>query len=233
MLALAALQQYGFFPSAAVAPAPPRAPSVLRVGESQQFTTITQALQAASAGDVINVAPGTYLGPITLKDGVAVMGAGPGSTIIRLVISAEAIVAAEDITARLAGVQIQGDGVVPVGLALSGSSLEVDNLVVTGNTWRGHPSQRRTRLDDFRPGFFVYRKQHFQIEPLAKAGSAASDSGRSFGLILRQFVRYAAKRHRRWTRCRRTKGVLTSKPLLHQMDCGFCRECARQGRRYR
>ena len=46
------------------------------------YTTIQEAIDAASSGDTVQVAAGTYYENITLKDGVQVLGAGVGVTTI-------------------------------------------------------------------------------------------------------------------------------------------------------
>jgi len=51
-------------------------------GSGSCFTSIQQALNAAKAGDTINVAAGTYKETLALKPGVKLIGAGAATTII-------------------------------------------------------------------------------------------------------------------------------------------------------
>ena len=46
------------------------------------YSTIQQALSVAQDGDVIHVAPGTYLGPLVITKSVKLLGAGAARTII-------------------------------------------------------------------------------------------------------------------------------------------------------
>ncbi len=46
-----------------------------------QYATIQAAVNAASPGDIVHVAPGTYGESVTLRNGVALQGSGPGKTI--------------------------------------------------------------------------------------------------------------------------------------------------------
>ncbi|MCE9584680.1 MAG: hypothetical protein K8T20_19485 [Planctomycetes bacterium] len=48
----------------------------------QPFTTIQAAIDAAQAGDVIELAAGTFLDGVALRPGVSLRGAGPGLTVI-------------------------------------------------------------------------------------------------------------------------------------------------------
>lgn len=50
--------------------------------EEAPFRTIAPALELASAGDVVEVAPGVYDERVTLKPGVALRGSGDGDTVI-------------------------------------------------------------------------------------------------------------------------------------------------------
>ena len=46
------------------------------------FPTIQQGINAAAAGDVVQVAAGTYNESLIMRDGVSVVGAGPDVTIL-------------------------------------------------------------------------------------------------------------------------------------------------------
>ena len=47
-----------------------------------EYPTIQEGIDAASSGDIVMVAPGTYVDEIELKAGVIVRGAGEGQSII-------------------------------------------------------------------------------------------------------------------------------------------------------
>jgi hypothetical protein len=57
--------------------------STLLVGPGEEYWTIRSAINAATSGDIVQVAAGEYVENITLKEGVEVVGGIGGETIIR------------------------------------------------------------------------------------------------------------------------------------------------------
>lgn len=101
--------------------------------------SITAALAAAHAGDVIEVPKGEYLGPIELREGVDVISVSPGETVIhadaRAAIDPGIGIAAHNLkAARITGFRIEGTDANPLatGLWVDNSSIEVNELAVTG-----------------------------------------------------------------------------------------------------
>ena len=93
------------------------------------FTTIQQAVDAASAGDTIMIAPGTYAGA-TINKALTIIGAGSGSTIVNSNFAGDGF----DITGNIDGgghatVSIQGIGFVDnqTGVSVS-STTQLSNL---------------------------------------------------------------------------------------------------------
>lgn len=102
---------------------------------------IVKALDDALAGDTIMVPAGEYVGPLMLKDRVNLMALAPGKVILRSIAGSGAdagiaIVARGIKEARLKGFHIEGNETYPLrtGALIENSSLEVDELEVTGAT---------------------------------------------------------------------------------------------------
>ncbi len=100
------------------------------------YATIQEAIDAASPGDTINVAAGTYYENITLKDGVEMLGAGAGVTIIDGGGSGSVVTAVGVGTGtKLDGVTItNGSADEGGGMYNYNSSLAVTNCTFSGNT---------------------------------------------------------------------------------------------------
>jgi hypothetical protein len=108
-----------------------------------QYTTIQEGIDAASAGDIVMVAPGTYAEEIDLKADVVVQGAGEGQSIIDGgddagdVVSAVGNAISRD--TKLKGFTITGaanGGGMPGGGGVfcnSGAAPEIANCRITGN----------------------------------------------------------------------------------------------------
>ncbi len=83
------------------------------------YPTIQQGIDAASAGDIVMVAPGTYVEEITLKADVDVIGAGEGLSIID-------------------GGGDQGDVVTAIGVSITNNT-KFQGFTVTGANYGGMP----------------------------------------------------------------------------------------------
>jgi parallel beta-helix repeat protein len=90
------------------------------------FASVADAIEKAAPGDTILVDPGTYRGPLKLREGLHVLGN-------RAVIHAEdTVVTADGIkTGRFAGFALHGDSP-DVGIAVTNSDLELSGLEITG-----------------------------------------------------------------------------------------------------
>jgi len=100
---------------------------------------IVKALAIAQPGDVLEVPPGEFLGPIELKDQVNLISQNPGAAVIRVdpsaVWDAGIAFAARGVhKGRLSGFRVLGDANMPLatGVLLDDSSLEVDDLEISG-----------------------------------------------------------------------------------------------------
>jgi parallel beta-helix repeat protein len=100
---------------------------------------ISNALSTAQPGDVIEIPPGQYLGPIYLKDGVVLTSRVLKGATIRADPSAPsdadtAIVARGIKSGRLSGVRVEGDAAHPLrlGLVVANSALDIDGVDVSG-----------------------------------------------------------------------------------------------------
>ena len=124
-------------------PKPPAEP-VLRVhplGAEGAYRTLSEALEAAQPGQTIEVAPGEYLGPFELKNGVSLVSTTPRAAVIRLPQgTAEPAVTAEGVRdARLSGFRIEGNaqGPLEIGLRLADAALLVENVEISGAATAG------------------------------------------------------------------------------------------------
>jgi serine/threonine protein phosphatase PrpC len=112
----------------------------LAVGPGTQFdfSNISEALQQAQAGDTIEVSPGQYGESLILKEGVNLISQGYREAVILSAGQASdagvAVVAENLKSGRFAGFKIQGDGktALAIGLRLTGSSLEIEDLEISG-----------------------------------------------------------------------------------------------------
>src|SRR5262249_20177695 len=118
------------------------------------FSQIAPAIAAASPGDTIQVAAGTYDGGFTIHRSVKLVGAGAGSTLIKgggPVITIGQAFAASEPTVSISAVTITGgetrsaffgNGFLAVGGGISvppadnfaqGATVTISNSVITGN----------------------------------------------------------------------------------------------------
>src|SRR5262245_8389585 len=73
--------------------------------------TVQAALDAAHDGDVIKIAPGTYVGSLTVVKSVGIVGSGAGSTVIKgggPVVTVGTVDAASEPTVSISAVKITG-----------------------------------------------------------------------------------------------------------------------------
>jgi len=105
------------------------------------YTTIQAAMSAASAGDVIMVAPGTYTGPVTLVDGITIQGYSPESTIIDGGGTAyQVVIYSGTLQTSISGFTIRGSSLPTAGgtwnsggIWVGSGPLVIRNNVLTGN----------------------------------------------------------------------------------------------------
>jgi PPM family protein phosphatase len=116
----------------------PRAPRDTLVNPADSLA-IVKALSTALPGDIINVPPGDYLGPLQLKDRVTLVSTASGRAILRSdpASSAEpgiAIVARGVPAGRLEGFRIISDETHPLhtGILIVNSSIEADDIEISG-----------------------------------------------------------------------------------------------------
>jgi PPM family protein phosphatase len=100
---------------------------------------IIKALELARAGDTLDVPSGQYLGPLHLKDQVAILANPPGRVVVvsnpaSLADAGLGLVARGVAGARVTGLRIVGDEAHPlrIGALLSNASVEIDDVEVSG-----------------------------------------------------------------------------------------------------
>lgn len=120
---------------------PEVAPLVVDPQGTAGYRTIREALQAATPGQTVEVAPGEYQGPIELSTGVSLVSRVPRGAVIRLPQgTAEPAVTAEGVRdALLSGFRIEGNAQSPleIGLRLADSALRVQNVEISGAATAG------------------------------------------------------------------------------------------------
>jgi len=91
------------------------------------FLTIQGALNAAAYGDVVRVAPGVYEEGIIFKNGVTLIGSGPGATIIRHGYGFEPVVRVSHASVG----RIEGFTIERTGLTLSAPAVLLESASIT------------------------------------------------------------------------------------------------------
>jgi len=102
---------------------------------SSVYRTIQGALQDASFGDTIFIAPGTYDERLTLRNGVHLVGSGSDKTIIRHGYGFEEVVRASNMSSgTVEGLTVQRTGALLAAPALliDAASITVRNCTITG-----------------------------------------------------------------------------------------------------
>ncbi len=102
-----------------------------------QFTTIDDALARARPGDTIQVGPGEYRAPLTLRPGVAVVSTRRHEAVIRPAAGAPrgaAVRVPAGADGRLVGFTISGDAEHPlgVGIRVGECQAEIDDVEISG-----------------------------------------------------------------------------------------------------
>jgi parallel beta-helix repeat protein len=123
---------------------PIQVPRVLRVDpHSIEFPTISKALEAARAGDRIEVGDGRYEEPIRLKEGVDLAARVPGRAVIhitRTVPDADAAILAENVKrASISGIAVQSEpnAQLSFGIRISNSDVSISSMEVSGAVQAG------------------------------------------------------------------------------------------------
>ncbi len=102
-----------------------------------QFSTIADALARARPGDTIEVGPGEYRAPLTLRPGIAIVSTKRHEAILRPATGAApgaAVRAPAGADGRLAGFRIAGDAEHPlgVGIRVGECQAEIDDVDISG-----------------------------------------------------------------------------------------------------
>jgi serine/threonine protein phosphatase PrpC len=117
-----------YLPAPSVAPAATVEPPVIVRVNAGDARALQTALRSARPGDVIEAPRGEFLGPLELRDGVTVLSAAPGESVIQMDGTAPgvaAVVARNVNGARLSGFLVEG------GMLLQGSSVEISDNEIT------------------------------------------------------------------------------------------------------
>ncbi|MGE5489070.1 MAG: protein phosphatase 2C domain-containing protein [bacterium] len=113
------------------------APELAAAG-GDAYATISAALEAARAGDTVEVRPGTYREQVEMKEGVSLISAAPGEAVIEAVAGVNrpgAAVLAENIASGvLSGfaITVLPDSGVSIGVLVSDSNIDVGGIEVRG-----------------------------------------------------------------------------------------------------
>ncbi|HCH64448.1 MAG TPA: hypothetical protein DFR83_16700 [Deltaproteobacteria bacterium] len=94
------------------------------------FTTIQDAIDAASSGDVVSVPSGTYIEDIDMADGVTVNGAGSGETLLVGTVTFDGLSAASLANVGLYDATYVATGVAntETGIYVNGGSATIENI---------------------------------------------------------------------------------------------------------
>src|SRR4030043_1692957 len=96
------------------------------------YTTISDALAAASSGDAVYIYPGTYTGNITIPDGVAIIGADRISTIIQAPSGSRGPTITLNGNNRISNLTVNGNGsawtYTLIGFASSAAGATIDTV---------------------------------------------------------------------------------------------------------
>jgi len=119
-------------------------PVVLQVKQGNpEYPTIASALEAAKAGDRIEVAEGEYEEAIRLKEGVEIFAHYPGKAVLRIARAlpdANAAIMADGIkSGGISGLAIKAEpsAGLQYGIRISNSNVNISNIEVSGGTTAG------------------------------------------------------------------------------------------------
>ncbi len=109
--------------------------------EAHPFNTIQEGIDAATSGDVVGVATGTYVESVTLKSEIELLGVDKATTIIDGENDEGAVVALISVSdVRVSGFTIRGaiaDGELPGGAGIfvdfPATSIQIDDNILTAN----------------------------------------------------------------------------------------------------
>ncbi|MEN6368893.1 MAG: PKD domain-containing protein [Thermotogota bacterium] len=102
---------------------------------SADYQTIRGAMDAAAFGDVIRVAGGVYEEQVALKDGVAVVGAGPQQTVVRYAYGFDPVLVVDHVSSgRIEGMTIERAASILEGstVAVTAGSAALVDCVISG-----------------------------------------------------------------------------------------------------
>ena len=114
--------------------------AALNVGSGGQYTSITEAVNAAQSGDTITISAGTYTENIIVTKSVTIKAASPGSTVVTAADPSKDVFLVQAKNVRVEGLTITG--------ATGASGVHVDHssaCVVTGIS--AHGNDRAIYLD--------------------------------------------------------------------------------------
>lgn len=138
-----------FFAARYLTPEPEPARRILTVAPElaaaggNAYATIAAALEAARAGDTVEVRPGTYREQVQMKEGVSLVSAAPGEAVIEAVAGVTgpgAAVSAENVRSGvLSGfrITVPQDSGVSIGVLVSDSDIDVGAVEVRGASSAG------------------------------------------------------------------------------------------------
>lgn len=114
-------------------------PRVLQVGPAgAEYSSIAGALEAAQAGDRIEIADGEYEESVRLKEGVSILAQTPGRAMLRIsrvLPDVDAAIYADGIQrASISGLVVKADpgASLPFGIRISNSNVSIANVEVSG-----------------------------------------------------------------------------------------------------
>ncbi|MGZ4903727.1 MAG: right-handed parallel beta-helix repeat-containing protein [Halobacteriota archaeon] len=105
----------------------PASAAPLTVGPSEQYKTITEAVNAAQPGDTITISPGTYVENVAITKPITLRGTSPSTTTVRAANPGQDVLHLQGTGTRVEGITISG--------ATGASGVHVDHasgFAVTG-----------------------------------------------------------------------------------------------------
>lgn len=121
----------------------------LLVGGSA-FATVQDAVNAASAGDIIIVAAGTYVGDINLNKSVSLLGAGPDVSILSGAIGGSGAtiqISADNVVVDGFTITREGNNLADWNLALNTAGIAIQGTFAAAEIRNNHITGNRTGVD--------------------------------------------------------------------------------------